>query len=88
MLVSRVPCELVKVLERVLEIKEGKIVFKKPHPSIIIRSYAVGYQRGMPRIRPEGTIVQRFFPSPKRKGTLGPSLNTRGCGYPIQSTSG
>lgn len=28
MLVSRVPCEFVKVLERILEIKEGKVVFK------------------------------------------------------------
>lgn len=62
MLVSRVPCELVKVLERVLEIKEGKIIFKKPHPSIIVRSYAVRYRRGMPRIRPEGTIVQCLSP--------------------------
>lgn len=42
MLVSRFPCELVKVLERVLESKEGKMVLKKPHLSIIARSYALG----------------------------------------------
>lgn len=37
MLVSRFPFELVKGLERVLEIIKGKIVCKKTHPSIITR---------------------------------------------------